>query len=266
MISMFSFSITNQAIVNVVTLEGFDFSNKLVTGTEISWILTKYDVTPETTADQYAFTITDEKNMSEGDIFHINFLQNLNDLDLDYFGDLYYTEEQWGEYYLNGVSIGKNASEIYWYGPDYYGSVVLTIPILPITLQLSTGSENYFDYIYDIFTSLPDNETEDITMENTESIFSIKVEYHDSAVLFFGSSKIDYELEVVYNKEWGVLAKYDLYKKVSGDLSNSEVNILYETEVEDIKVAPFSWTSSFIAIFIVGIVILVKRRKKQRLK
>jgi len=56
MISMFSFSITNQAIVNVVTLEGFDFSNKLVTGTEISWILTKYDVTPETTADQYAFT------------------------------------------------------------------------------------------------------------------------------------------------------------------------------------------------------------------
>jgi len=263
MISMFSFSITNQAIVNVVTLEGFDFSNKLVTGTEISWILTKYDVTPETTADQYAFTITNGKNMSEGDIFHIKFLQNLNDLDLDYFGDLYDTMEQWGEFFLNGVSIGKNASEIYWYGPDYYGSVVLTVPILPITLQLQTGSENYFDYIYDTFSSLPDNETEDITMKNTESIFSIKVEYHDSVVLFFGSSKIDYELEVVYNKEWGVLAKYELYKKVSGDLSTSEVNILYETEVENIKVAPFSWTSSFIAIFITGIVILVKRRKKQ---
>ncbi|MCG3227663.1 MAG: hypothetical protein H7645_12155 [Candidatus Heimdallarchaeota archaeon] len=259
-ISIFSFSITSQTIVRAVTIEGFEFSNNLVTGAELAWKLTKYEASSEEFGEHYVIGIKEGKNMSEGDVFKIKLLKDLNDLGLDGLYELYYTEEQWGEYYLNGVSIGKNASDIYWLSPETSTGKVIITPILPITVQLSTGSENYFDYAYENFASLPDNETEGITIKNTASTFSIKHEYHGT-IMFLGNFKVDHKMEVVYNKDWGVIANYDFMHKVQSEGETSKIEILYETEIKEIQV-PYSWTSSFIALFVTGIVVLVKRRKK----
>ena len=198
--------------------------------------------------------------MSEGDIFKIQLLKDLNDVSIGSFFDIYSTEVQWGEYYLNDVSLGKNASAIFWFGPDTSVGSVMTAPILPVTFELSTGNKNYFDYITENFESLPDNETGGITVKNSASAFSMKIEMHGT-VMIFGNFKIDYELEVVYNKEWGILAKYDLYEKVTSGGESAKVEILYESEVKDIQV-PYAWTFSFIALFVTGIVVLVRRRKR----
>ena len=261
-ISIFSFSIINQNIVRAVTIEGYTFSNNLVTDVELSWKLTKYEVSPEEAGDDYPFLIKAGKEMLEGDIFKIKMLKDLNDVSLGSFFDLYDTEVQWGEYYLNDVSLGKNASEIYWYGPDTSIGSLMTAPILPVTIELSTGTENYFDYITESFAALAENETEGIEIKNSASTFSMKLEMH-ATISLFGSFKIDYELEVVYNKEWGVLAKYDLYEKVSSEGETSEVKILYESETADIQV-PYNWAFGFIALFVTGIVILNKRKRKRR--
>jgi len=256
-ISIFSFSITSRTIVKAVTIEGFEFSNNLVTGAELAWKLTKYEASSEEFGEHYVFRIKEGKNMSEGDVFKIKLLKDLNDLGLDGLYELYYTEEQWGEYYLNGVSMGKSASAIFWLSPETSSSKVITTPILPITVQSSTGSENYFDYAYENFASLPDNETEGITIKNTASTFSIKHEY----IMLLGNFKVVHKMEVVYNKDWGVIANYDFMHKVQSEGETSKIEILYETEIKEIKV-PYNWTFGFLALFVTGIIVLVRRRKK----
>ncbi|MCG3220917.1 MAG: hypothetical protein H7641_06010 [Candidatus Heimdallarchaeota archaeon] len=259
-ISIFSFSIINQTVVRAVTIEGYTFSSNLVADVELAWKLTKYQFTPEDSGDEYTFLIKEGKEMSEGDIFKIQLLKDLNDVSLGSFFDLYNTEVQWGEYYLNDASLGKNASAIFWFGPDTSVGSVITAPILPVTIELSTGNENYFDYITENFEALPDNLTEGLTVKNSASTFSMKLEMHGT-VMIFGSFKIDYELEVVYNKEWGVLAKYDLYEKVTSGGDSVKVEILYESEIKEIQV-PYNWTFGFIALFVTGIAVLLKRKKK----
>lgn len=259
-ISIFSFSIINQTVVRAVTIEGYSFSSNLVTDVELAWKLSKYEVSPEEAGDEYPFLIKVGKEMVEGDIFKIILLKDLNDASLGSFFDIYSSEVQWGEYFLNDVSLGKNASDIYWFGPDTTVGSLMTAPILPVTIELSTGTENYFDYTAEIFASLAKNETEGIQIKNSASTFSMKLEMH-ATIFLFGEFKIDYELEVVYNKEWGVLAKYDLYEKITSGGESEKVEIIYESESSEIQV-PYSWTFSFIALFVTGIVVLVRRRKK----
>lgn len=259
-ISIFSFSIINQTVVRAVTIEGYSFSSNLVTDVELAWKLSKYEVSPEEAGDEYPFLIKVGKEMVEGDIFKIILLKDLNDASLGSFFDIYSSEVQWGEYFLNDVSLGKNASDIYWFGPDTTVGSLMTAPILPVTIELSTGTENYFDYTAEIFASLAKNETEGIQIKNSASTFSMKLEMH-ATIFLFSEFKIDYELEVVYNKEWGVLAKYDLYEKITSGGESEKVEIIYESESSEIQV-PYSWTFSFIALFVTGIVVLVRRRKK----
>jgi hypothetical protein len=258
--AILSFSITSQVIVRAEVIQDFSFSSNLVAGAELSWKLTKFEKKPADIGDEYAFRITASKNMSEGDVFKIVLEEDLNTLELDYFSELYYTHLEWGEFFLNGLSLGKDPFDIFWFGPDTSVGVVITAPIIPTTVEVASGTKSYFDYMEEEFAAFSENETEGITLKNTASKFSMKMEVHASMTIFF-NMKLDYVLEVVYNKDWGVLSKYELHEKVTVAGDTEEVEILYETESSDIKV-PYNWTFGFVALFVTGVVVLVRRKKK----
>ncbi len=257
-ILIFSFSISSNVIVKAAIVEGYNYSSLLVTGTELAWTLSKLEIT-EGSGDPDLFQLTATESMSEGDVFKIVLLQNLKDSGLDPF-DLYDTSTQWAEFFLNSVSLGKNVTDIYWGSFMGETGMMSSAHILPTIIELDTGDKNYFDYMAEEFETLAENETAGISISNTADKYTMKLEIHEK-IVFLGTFKIDLSLEIVYNKEWGVLAKYDLKESISALGETAKINILYEINNEEIKVAPFSWMFSFVAIFITAVVILRRRKK-----
>ena len=259
-ILIFSLSISSNAIVYAATIEDFYYSDRLVAGVELSWTLKEFEETPTDEPSEAYIPLTIDKNMSKGDVFKIELLQDLDALDLDYMDELYYTTEPWGEFFLNDVSLGTNADLLFWYA--FYGTTgfLMSSHIIPVTVELATGNMSYFDYLEDDFESLSENETEGITIQNTADAFIMKYKFHAS-ISFIISMTIDIKLEIAYNKEWGVLARYDLTETVKFAGETAKVRMLYEINNDEIKVAPFSWIVGFVAIFITGVVILRRRKK-----
>ena len=259
-ILIFCFSISSSAVVYAVTIEDFTYSNKLVAGAELSWILKEFEETSTDEPSEAYIPLTATKNMTKGDIFKIVLLKDLDDLDLDFMSELYYTTEEWGEFFLNGVSLGKDATKLIWY--TFYGTsgFLMSSHIIPVTVEVATGNMSYFDYLEDDFETLAENETEGITITNSADAFIMKYKLHAS-ITFLISMTIDMKLEIVYNKEWGVLAKYDLTESVKFGGETAKIRMIYEIVNEDIKVAPFSWVVGFIAIFVTGVVILRRRKR-----
>ncbi|NPD88380.1 MAG: hypothetical protein HGN29_06635 [Asgard group archaeon] len=248
--------INDQIFVRAQTIENFSFSNNLKGGTELEWKLSKYEKTIPGSEEGHGYRITETKYMSEGDVFKVILEQHLNNFELEFLTRLYNTNTQWGEFFLNDVSLGKNPTDIFWLGLDTNIGVLITAPIIPIIVQESTS---YFDYIENNITYSPENEIEGITLKNTEKSFSMKYRHLYSSSMSTDVSS--YLLEVLYNKEWGILSKYYLHAETTMNEKTSEIKILYEIENEDIKV-PYNWTFGFVALFVTGIVILIKRRKK----
>jgi hypothetical protein len=80
-------------------------------------------------------------------------------------------------------------------------------------------------------------------------------------ITFLISMSVKMNLQIVYNKEWGVLSKYDLTESVKFGGETVKIRILYEINNQDIKVAPFSWVVGIFAIFVTGVIFLRRRKK-----
>lgn len=263
-ILIFVLSINYQIRLKAVTIDDFSYSNKLTIGTELSWKLTTFSVEPEESKEEYRFVIKEGQNMIEGDIFKVKILQNLNNLNLDNSRSLYSTDLQWGEFFLNSASLGKNPSEINWYGPAIEIGMIINVPIIPTTLQLSTGEKNYFDYLEEYFEALSEEESEGFSVKNAANSFSMKLKMKGDFSIF-ANVQFESELETTYNKEWGVLSRYELNEKITKAEETIQAKIVYEIENSEIQV-PYSWIYSFVAIFIAGIAVLSKRKKVSNLK
>ncbi len=257
-VMIFSFAISSNMITKATFFHDFTYSDKLVPGAELAWKLTKFESTPEETNGAY-IPLLEGVNMTEGDVFKIVILQDLDDLNLDFMDELYFTSQQWGEFFLNDVSLSKNATDLYWY--TFYGTsgFLMSSLIVPTTVQIYTETKNYFDFLTEDFESLAGNETEGITIKNTADTYTMKYKIHIS-LTFLISLSLDMSLEIGYNKEWGVLAKYDLSETIKSGGETTKIRMLYESVTDEIKV-PFNWMFSFIAIFVTAIVILRRRRK-----
>ena len=250
----------HQTELKAATIEGFSYSNKLVIGTELSWRLKEFSIKPEESVGDYSFVLKEGHNMTEGDVFKVKLLQNINSLTLNNFSSLYMTESQWGEFFLNDVSLGKNPAALNWYGPALDLGMLINVPIIPTTLQLSTGEKNYFDYMEEMFEAMPEDESEGFSVKNGANSFTMRFKLKGTTGGIFGSMSFESDFETVYNKEWGVLSRYELYDKISVSGETVEAKIVYEIENSEIQV-PFNWMYSFIAIFITGAIVLVKRKK-----
>lgn len=241
-------------------LEGVQYSDKLTIGTELAWQLTTLSVSPRDSAEHFEWCISFDRCLSKGDIFKIKLTADLNDLNLSSPEELYYTTEEWADFYANDEYLGNDATEMFWgdFDPEIFRAVSLYI--LPITLNYESEDVNTFTYLNELYQEYiddPDLESYTITWE--ENIFTTVTELYLQGD---GDVSIYYYYEVVYNTEWGVLVELNI--KLEGELDgeNTKVHWTIKNIHEELKV-PFNWFYGLIALLLVEVVI-IRRRKYLR--
>lgn len=261
--SIFSFAFTGVRATNGDLLD-FTYSNKLSVGTELSWQLTKFDVSPEEIKEGLEWEIILGHTLQLDDVFKIvitadpNTLQNMTD-----YSNIFSTFNQpWAEYYINDALIGTNNEELF-IGAINTMDFILPF-ILPTTLEFSTGLENTFEYlneeleVYEISSSIFKY---DVKLDDDN--FIIKEETHITYGLFFGESiDDDSTLEYVYDINWGILSKLDI-EASHGSSSGNDTSVHYviESTVEGVIIpAPFNLFYGMIGILILGLAYVAKRK------
>ncbi len=251
----------SQNFVIANNVEDFTYNNNLEAPLELSWIMTTFYVDYDTPED-FIWEITSEINMTVGDIFKIKFLEDLDNLAIANYEDLYTTNETWGEFYLNSVLLGDDASLIDFndIGPflDYFPVKL----IYPQTVQVGGAEISTFDYLYD---DLKQHEFSMFGMKykltNRAKLFSIEATIHFKIIVGAEETEINQEAKVIYNKEWGVLSSFELYLTSVSGSEVEEVEILLEITDEDIKVTPFGWIAGILVLLIAGVIVIRRKRK-----
>lgn len=251
-----------QNFVIANNVEDFTYNNNLKAPLELSWVMTTFYIVYDTPED-WIWEITSEINVTQGDIFKIKFLEDLDNLALDNYDDLYTTTETWAEFYLNSVLLGDDASLIGFNDIDVFLDYFPVKFIYPRTVQVGGAEISTFDYLYD---ELKEYEFSLFGMKykltNTAKLFSIEAKYHLIITVGGEESDITQEVKVIYNKEWGVLSSYELKFRLKSDADIDEAEILLEITDENILVAaPFGWIAGIPVLITFGVITL--RRKKR---
>ncbi|MCE7747891.1 MAG: hypothetical protein GPJ51_05800 [Candidatus Heimdallarchaeota archaeon] len=251
----------SQNFVIANNIEDFTYNNNLEAPLELSWVMTTFYIIYDTPED-FIWEITSEINVTQGDIFKIKFLEDLDNLTLANYEDLYTTNETWGEFYLNSVLLGDDASLIGFNEIDPFLDYFPVKFIYPQTVQVGGAEISTFDYLYD---ELKQYEYSMMGMKykltNRVKLFSIESTIHFIITVGSEETDINQEAKVIYNKEWGVLSSYELHlTSVSGSVVE-EVEILLEITDEDIKVTPFGWIAGIPVLLIAGVIVIRRKRK-----
>ena len=251
----------SQNFVIANNVEDFTYNNNLEAPLELSWVMTTFYIIYDTPED-FIWEITSEINVTQGDIFKIKFLEDLDNLTLANYEDLYTTNETWGEFYLNSVLLGDDASLIGFNELDPFLDYFPVKFIYPQTVQVGGAKISTFDYLYD---DLKQYEYSMMGMKykltNRVKLFSIESTIQFIIIVGSEETSINQEAKVIYNKEWGVLSSYELHlTSVSGSVVE-EVEILLEITDEDIKVTPFGWIAGIPVLLIAGVIVIRRKRK-----
>ncbi len=247
----------NFAVANVI--EDFTYNDNLVAPYELSWVMTTFYVTDDSFLEDFIWEITPAVNMTQGDIFKIEFLEDPDNLVLSDYGELFTTNDTWAEFYLNSDLLGDDASLIGFNITETSLSTIFPVKfIYPQTVQVGGAEISTFDLLYD---DLSQNEFSSswgkYKVSNGADAFSVEIKVHMS----YGEIETDEEAKVTYNKEWGVLSTYELYLRAKNIAGVQEVEILLEITDEDIKIAPFGWIAGIPVLITLGVITL--RRKKR---
>ncbi len=250
-----------QNFVIANNVEDFTYNNNLEAPLELSWVMTTFYIVYDTPED-WIWEITSEINVTQGDIFKIKFLEDLDNLALANYEDLYTTTETWAEFYLNSDLLGDDASLIGFNDIDVFQENLPVKFIYPQTVQVGGSEISTFDYLYD---ELKEFEFSLLGMKykltNKAKLFSIEASFHLIITVGDEESDITQEVKVIYNKEWGVLSSYELYLSRTTNSDVEKVEILLEITDEDIKVTPFGWIAGIPVLIAFGVITL--RRKKR---
>lgn len=254
MILLISICVYNKAVL-ANSIEDFTFSDNLVIPQELSWTLTTLNIIDWDDPEEYTWEITIDDNLTEGDIFKIILLDDLDNLNLTSFEELFNTTEIWGEFYLNTKLLGDNASLLDF---DDLQPFITEFPvklIYPVAIQVGGETINTFDNLYD---DLKPIEQSGYKLTNNDDAFGIEIKA--KARVDFGSGWHDTSVmgHVIYNKEWGLLSSYYIHHT----WDEEEIEMLLELTDENLQVElAYEWFISVPVLIIVGLVIL--RRKKK---
>ena len=249
---------------NANVIEDFTYNENLVAPYELSWVMTTFYITDDPFLEDFIWEITPAINMTQGDIFKINFLEDPDNLVLSDYEELFTTNDTWAEFYLNSDLLGDDASLIGFNKTET--NLVLNFPvkfIYPQTVQVGGAEISTFDLLYDDLSQYEFSTSwGKYKVSNGADAFSVELKAH----MTFGGppsvkTEIDEEAKVTYNKEWGVLSTYELYMRIKKGADVQEVEILLEITDEDIKIAPFGWIASIPVLITFGVITL--RRKKR---
>ena len=260
-ISCFSFSYTSVTAISGELLD-FTFSDKISVGTELSWQLTKFDVSPVSDIGSFEWNVTTGHALQEGDFFKIVITTDPDTLDLTDFAEIFYTDLEWAEFYINNDLLTTNATEVSWGG--FGVSNLIMLYILPVTIESSIGGvENTFEALNEEFESYEYSDSSgkyEVTLNDNS--FVIKSEEHASGPLFFGGSfSYDSYVEIAYDTTWGILSKLDIESKMKEDSVSTSAHWVLESTVEGVIIpAPFNLFYGMIGILILGLAYVAKRK------
>ena len=243
-ILLFTFSLFSTR-TQAATIEGVTFHEAFVPGYELEFEVKICKVTPKEYEGIVKIDLMSGAYPEKGDIITIKFLQDPDDLGL-ITHDLFSSSEPWAEFYLNDDFLTNDSTLLLFH---------LQFTVVPITAQLSTGSQNFFDYYYE---ENKENQFKDETgcwkMINRKAKFIIKEE-----IVLYGEKR-----EAVWNKDCGVKSKYEFTKTYEQVDETIQAHFIYEVLNEEFKI-PFSWSFSVFAFSIVAVIVLIRRRKNQNI-
>ena len=252
------FSATNFNVTGQV-ISDWTFSNSIIPDAEFSWEIAKLAFNPDAT-----WEIKSGINMYQGDTIKLVITEDPDNLVLSSFLELYTTDGDWADAYLNDQALGDDLSALRLNFTENKRVEGLDLLIMPTTLVVDNDSYDTFDYLYDLYEPLQfDNESGYLKVSMTDDLIFLEWRYYDEYALFFlpGVSKEEYIIEASYNLETGVLDK--LVAEFSSTMAGSKASyklILLNTESTQraaINLVPYILLSAMIIM-----VITRKRGKK----
>ena len=249
-----SIGICNRSVL-ANSIEDFTFSDHLVPSQELSWTLTTLKIISWDDPEDYTWELTTTDNLTEGDIFKVILLEDLDNLNLTSYEELFITTETWGNFYVNTKSLGDSANLLDF---DDLQPPITEFPvklIYPVTIQIGGETINTFDNLYD---ELKIFETSGYKLTNNNDAFGIEIKAKGRVNYGFGWHDYSIKGHVIYNKEWGILSSYYLYQA----WDNEEIEMLLEVTEEDLRVElNYEWFMTIPVLIIVGLVMVRKKRK-----
>ncbi len=278
-VSIITLFLLSFSLFTVSTTQAMDepdewfFSDDLVPGREFSWKLERFEG-----FEAGGLDITLDDQMQEGDILKVKFLQDPDSLGLDNPLELFYTNETWGEFYINDDIITTNAAEILLFQvgiTEYYLSAMFSMLFMPTTITYGNNTENFFelaagDELFTDFSTSINGMSSSYSFALNKDLFISKSESHADYTEGDMSIKFDISNEISYHIYLGILYKFqtDIVMEFSGvpdveDVSTETHMIFKSTETAsgDGITIPFNWFYGVLGFFLIGLIASVIRRK-----
>ena len=241
------------------TLKGVAYSEHLKAGTELTWKVDELSGTDN-------ITLFSDYKLHKGDVIKIKLLINVSDLELIDIVLWEYTEQKWGELYVNDVLITSDPSTMDASYDDLISGMFLSF-ILPTTLIYDDGNRSSFDVYYENLENLQYSNSSDIgstsfSVSNSGNTFSMKYDANiQTSNSLFGDMKLTMNMEIAYNKEWGVLSLFTFSSSMELLEESSDIAFTLKSTTPGVA-APFNLSSVLIAIGFIGIVSILLKRKR----
>jgi len=249
----------------------FYFHPDLIAGAELEWQLKKNAFNFEG-VEEVDYDIVAGIEWGVGSVFKIVLTQNLNDLPLTDPSDLFGYEGDWADFYLDGVLITENSTDIEFF--DYSTSLVYGLfetgvfPfILPLTYDYGTGNESFFQLFYDElklneFTDTPEP---GITIFYTVSMDEKRLTVNtgmDMSISEYGFSlKGEVDASIVYDVQDGVLDEIKIFVKASAMGFTIKYNFLLVNTTSPVNL-DFEWISGIVAFLSIGVMVVFLKRRR----
>jgi len=251
--------------------DGFYFHPELVAGAELEWELKKNAFNFDTGED-VDYDIVAGIEWGVGSVLKIVLLQDLNDLVLADPSDLFAFGGEWAEFYLDGVLITENSTdiELFGYSPLLYGAAyesALFPFILPLTYTYGSTNESFFDRFYNELKAEEFTNTteEGITMYYTVELTTKKLVVDTGIDMKLTEEGItisgEVNAQIVYDVQDGVLDVFQIKMKVSVLGFTIKYNFLLQNITSPVNL-DFEWVSGMVAFFGIGVIVVALKKRR----
>jgi hypothetical protein len=249
----------------------FYFHPDLVAGAEIEWQLKKNGFNFEGVEDT-DFDIVAGTEWGVGSVFKMVLNENLNDLPLTDPAELFSYAGDWADFYLDGVLITENSTDIEFFGFStslVYGLFETGIfPfIMPLTYNYGSGNESFFDLFYDElklneFTDTPEPGITifyTVAMDEKRLTVTTGIDMKISEYGFTVKGEVD--ANIIYDIQDGVLDEIKIFMKASAMGFTIKYNFLLVNITSPVNL-DFEWISGIVAFLSIGVMVVFLKRRR----
>ena len=276
--------------VKFVQGQEYDFLDTIMPGVSYEWQVTKLSITGSAST---SFLDFGNETLTVGDKFSINVTRDINNITAGDPSQLLNDSITWADFYLNGVYKSNDTDDIglleldwmSWYDGEHFF-------LQPITYTNETDTYNYFEIMQNNFEQIEADIKSEINQKNyhenshmiikqssrlTSKTWTIKYQtkliYKEEDFTGPGGwskddDDVDRIIEIRFNVETG-LVTYLSYYYNSHSVSEIDGLQTIDDDIIDLVIestmlptgAPFSWSFAIIGVFILGVIVYIKRRK-----